>query len=309
MKRFIVFVVVAFGLLGCGSALTSREICYGRCDGRADRVVCMQRCSGSREIIVGVEYASDDYEPPATTAGGDSVWECAGVKAYRAKHKDKLGAPLVLRREFAVSVSVRDMADVDADHAGTFLITYRDVSNAAPPLQRILGERSALWRGYPGDSDIHDLLSTIMRSYLHALSPPHEPVNIPGIGGTAAACWQRGTPQPDLSAWPAQGIYTPPSALTCRGAIYYRVRIGNDITPLAEHIEQRYGLAGPPSAAESELRRILFAHARADAVRIAGDSERLVLDTAGGTLDSTSIRCWHGSKPGAPVDWRGPTLW
>lgn len=125
----------------------------------------------------------------------------------------------------------------------------------------------------------------------------------PGPLRAQSVCWRNGDTPPDRSTWPGQ-------QWTCEGAVYYRLMYeSGDIGQSLEKTHVMSGLSGPETAAQSVLRARLIEFARNDAARFAGGPERFVLDTQGGSMEATPIKCWTGTKPGAPVDWRGPTSW
>lgn len=96
---------------------------------------------------------------------------------------------------------------------------------------------------------------------------------------------------------------------TCRGAIYFRLRFGEDLSPVDEFVSEKHGMAGPETAASSELTRILIERVRAKSNHLFGVKDSFVLDTRGGSNNATPVRCWQKTKKRQPDDWRGPTPW
>jgi hypothetical protein len=304
MNRFLCFLVFALWFLGCGPALSPRDVCLGECESSASPSqfsVCRQSCVHvARETVVGVEYAGDQGPPS---------WTCEAAKAFYVRQPDGLipAKPEVLRvqgqgypKEAAHSKAIIALG---SQYLAFLKAHGIDADDTEPEPRAFLDRRQirksnahrCWYRGHEPHPDV--------ATWLPATWPRKTAITSPG--GTRIV--------PAALAWdPSKGTGSPPAnTWTCKGAAYYRLRSGPDLTEVRETVLQRSGLPAPETAAESALRKSILEIVGAAAERFSGRDDAFTLDSMGGQLEPTPIRCWHdgASKPGTPSDWRGPTTW
>jgi hypothetical protein len=303
MKRFFLALVL---IVGCSSGnppthyAQKRESCTDRCErlhahdvDNSQRTACAQSCF--KVHIVGVEYAGATAMP----------YKCESGMAFYVRNPDGTvpAMPEVVRAQSTGKTESKARSDA----IQLSLAMYEDLKIAVgAKVEDIVPETRAFhdkkqrpnWiaqRCWRWDQPEHPDTLT----WLPATWPrPRVKINGSTVKVPAALAWDPSKTNSTGDAW------------TCRGAIYYHIRYGSgDYGPLIEHVDERSGLAGPETAATSELRKALLEHAKAHASRATDDERQFTLDTHQGSLDATPIKCWQRTKKGAPVDWRGPTAW
>lgn len=301
---FLALLCAAMVLIGCGPTLTAREVCYGECDTRdassAERSACRSSCSAARETVVGVEYVGSTSAPP---------WTCEAIAGrYLGPNEALAGKLEVFRAErsaadksAAVGAATIAVASQIQDFATSQGVTYESLL----PEPRVALTRNqqrkasglyhrCRYRDHGYDEHGYVQVWPVATWPRPRVQLAGLPVQVP-----AALAW-------DPSKTPQTKIVDSGGKWTARGAVYFRVRIGDDLSPEREITDELTGIDGPDSNAESVLRSWLLERARAAADASHG---MLVLDTKGGSLDPFSINSWQNTPKGVPVDWRGPTAW
>jgi len=126
---------------------------------------------------------------------------------------------------------------------------------------------------------------------------PKDIESFPSFGVDRHVCWDG--PMPDsarqtIASWPAPtwpASKPAKSGNTCRGIVYFRKYVetsdGKELGAWEHHVLDGFGLAGPPSAAQSQH-----------------DKDLLKLVPAGAFVSGPFSLCWDGAKPTTPpIGW------
>jgi len=252
-----------------------------------------------KRFFVALVCAAMVWLMPSFAMANSDVYSCDAFARYTAKD----GTTAVVRQQWSNIIWTLGPVQIHENRYYEVVFVSGDplldkIFRSPTPMHRVAAVSQA------------QVLATLEKYVPKAISlvAARTPNYASGPSETQAKCWRNGTVPPDRRGWPA-ATQTPSSGMTCRGAVYFRIRDGADLSERYEKVLERSGLSGPVTAAETELRRALVEHARSKANALTGDADNAVLDTLGGAAEATPIRCWSGSKPGAPADWRGPTTW
>ena len=307
VSQFVGFVLFCFALVACGSPL-QRYSCKGgnsattqwhtveasSRDGALDQG--FGQCNAINE-----EYVSEEY-----AASGPPVWTCVSIVGYY------LDASAMLRGDVEVFRAHSTAGTKQQALIAATIAMSRDVNEFAETnskrVDELIPEPKTFWKrsGERRDNALYhrcwyrDHVPSDAEHLPNATWPRPKPMPLGPITGKPFLKWDPTATTPTVIS---------DKQWTCRGAIYYRLRDENDLSPVEEFVLERNDLTGPDTAAESELRALLIAHAAVRASQLFGNAESFVLDTHQGSLDATPIRCWQKAKPPASVDWRGPTPW